>query len=442
MVKKVLFPLSVAGLVFLWSCAAYQPPPPALHIEELPSDWVSQMSLDDRLITEDAWDSLRSGNTRRAQKLLVKLDPGSPFYYVGLGYTALLSRDLLSAENLFRTAADNFPTLTFGFVGLAQIYLERGQLDDAFSSLRQVLKTRPDHPWAKPRYENTKIQMTEQALDRANTLRASGNIESSREAFLRALYYTPDSIEAHLALAEIFIDAENYQAALVHLKTAAVKDPDNLDIMKSYAQTLFKVENYQESLDAYENISEVEPENQGVQEQLQAIKNRLGIYELPSQYNAIPLSEAASKEELASLLAIKLKDIIDAPPLSPPIIIDISTSWASKYIIQITSLGLMDINPNHTFQPKRAVTRAEMAEILYRLTEGLKEKGINFIQQIPTSQIEITDVSRDNFYYQPILTMISYDIMTLASNTTFNPDIPVTGQEAIKFLDIILALIK
>jgi tetratricopeptide (TPR) repeat protein len=442
LVKKCLFSISLLTLIFFWSCATYQPPPPSIHIEELPSNWVSQLSLDDRIATEDAWENLRSGNTRRAQKLLSNLDSRSPFYYVGLGYAALISRDLRSAENQFRTAAENFPAMPLGFVGLAQVYLDRGQLDDAFSALRQVLKSSPDHLWAKPRYENIKIQMTEQILDEGKTLRASGNIESSREAFLRALYYTPESVEAHLALAEIFIKAENYQTSLVHLKRAAEEEPDNLDIMKVYADTLFRAENYRESLDAYENISEIEPGNRDLQERLQTIKNRLGIYELPSQYEAIPLSEAASKEELASLLAVKFKNIIDDPPPSPPIIIDISTSWATKYIIQITSLGLMDVNPNHTFQPLRVVTRAEMAEILYRLTEGLKEKGINFIQQIPTSQIEITDVSRDNFYYQPILTMISYDIMTLASDKTFNPDIPVTGQEAIKFLNIILALIK
>jgi tetratricopeptide (TPR) repeat protein len=442
LVKKTSLLLSVLGLLFLWSCSTYQPPPPSYHIEDLPARWVSQLSLDERIMTEDAWDNLRSGNTRKARKLLAKLGSRSPFYHAGQAYAALISRDLRTAENLFRTASDNFPSMPLGFVGLAQIHLDRGELDEAFTALRQVLKIQPEHPWAKPRYENIKIQKTEQVLDEAKTLRASGNTEASREAFLRVLYYSPDSVEAHLALAEIFINEENYQTALVHLKTAAEKEPDNLDIVRVYADTLFKAENYSASMEAYENIAEVEPDNRNVQERLQTIKNRLGIYELPSQFDAIPLSEAVSKEEVAALLSIKFKNVIDDPPPSPPIIIDISTSWAAKYIIQTTSLGLLDVNPNHTFQPKRAVTRAEMAEILYRLTEGMKEKGITFIQQIPPSQIQITDVSRDNFYYQPIIAMISYDIMALASDKTFNPDVPVSGQEAIKYLDIMLALIK
>jgi len=442
LVKKILYSLAAASVLFLWSCATYQPPPPSLHIENLPSEWVSQLSLDQRITVEDAWESLRLGNTSKAEKLISRLGSQSPFYHAGLGYAALIARDIGSAEYLFKTAAENFPEMPLGFIGLAQVYLERRDLENAFSSLRRVLKTYPDHPWAKPRFENIRTQKTDELLDEAKTKRATGNMEASRQAYLQALYYSPESIEAHVALAGIFIEAKNYETAIVHLKTAAEQEPDNLDIQKLYADTLFRAENYKESLEAYEAIQEEEPENTVVQERLQTLKNRLGIYELPSQYESISQSEAVSKEEMASLLAVKFKDVIDGAGDSPPIIIDISTSWATKYIIQVTSLGLMDVNPNHTFQPKRAVTRAEMAEILFRLTEGLKSRGINFIQQIPVSQIEITDVSPDNFYYQPILTMISYDIMTLASDKTFKPDLPVPGTEAIKHLNIILALIR
>lgn len=442
MVKKYAILLTAIGIVFLWSCATYQPSPPSIYIEELPSSWISQLSLDERIMTEEAWEYLRQGYTAKAEKLISKMGSQSPFYYAGLGYAAFISRDLATAENMFRTASENYPAMALGFIGLAQVYIDQGLQEKAFSALRLALRSQPDHPWAKPRFENIKNQMIETILDEAETQKASGNIQASREAFLKVLYYDPKSVEAHLALAEIFIDEENYETALFHLKAAAVQQPDNLNIIKMYADTLFKSEKYRDSMEAYENIKEVEPENKDAQERLQTIKNRLGIYELPRQYEAINQSEAVSKEEMASLLSVKFKGLIDETATTPPIIIDISTSWASEYILQVTSLGLMDVNPNHTFQPKRAVTRAEMAEILFRLTEGLKEKGITFIQQIPKSQIEITDVSPDNFFYQPILTMVSYDIIPLASDKTFNPDMSISGSEAIKYLEIILALIR
>jgi hypothetical protein len=168
----------------------------------------------------------------------------------------------------------------------------------------------------------------------------------------------------------------------------------------------------------------------------------LGIFELPSQYDSIPISEAVTKEEMAALIGVKFKGILPSPPDTPPIIIDISTSWASKFILSTASLGILDIYPNHTFQPQKNISRAEMAEILNRLLNKLKEKGHRFIQQIPPEAIELSDISPDNFYFRPIVMMISYNIMSLAMEKKFNPGQTISGQETIRMLDIILALVS
>ena len=123
-------------------------------------------------------------------------------------------------------------------------------------------------------------------------------------------------------------------------------------------------------------------------------------------------------------------------------IVDIATSWAAKFILKMTTLGLIDVYPNHEFQPKKILNRAEMAEILVRLIMHLDEKGHKFIQQIPLDRIQIADVTPSNFYYQPILTIVSYDIMSLFSDRTFKPDTPISGRDTIRLFDIILALIE
>jgi hypothetical protein len=145
---------------------------------------------------------------------------------------------------------------------------------------------------------------------------------------------------------------------------------------------------------------------------------------------------------MAALLAVKFKGIVDEPADSPPIIIDISTSWASKFILQITSLRIMGIYANHTFQPKKILNRAEVAEIISRFTDYLGKKGFKFIQLIPPDRIEISDVSPQNYYYQSIIKMLSYGIMELTADRSFQPDRTVSGEEAIKLLDILLALTK
>ncbi len=105
-------------------------------------------------------------------------------------------------------------------------------------------------------------------------------------------------------------------------------------------------------------------------------------------------------------------------------------------------MGILDIYPNHTFQPRKIVTRAEMAEILLRLINYLEKKGDKFIQQIPPERIQLPDVASHNYYYKAIIQILSYNIMDLSLNREFNPDLPVSGRESIKLFDIILALIK
>jgi tetratricopeptide (TPR) repeat protein len=232
------------------------------------------------------------------------------------------------------------------------------------------------------------------------------------------------------------------QNALTHLRTASSNEPNNREILKKYGEALFQAEQYTKSLEIYEKLLDLEPQSEEIKEKIETLKNRLGIFELPSQYNSIISREAVSREEIAALLSVQFKEILGEPPTKPQIIIDIATSWASKFILHITSFKIMEVYPNHTFLPKKIVTRAEMAKILLQLINYLRKKGYRFIQQIPLEMIQISDVPPDNYYYEPIIQMVSYDIMDLSAERSFNPDLPVSGTESTKLLNIILTLIK
>lgn len=440
--KRTLAALIILISVLCWSCATYQPPPPNLYTGELPQSIVADLSLDERILVEDAWKSVRVGNTTNAQKIIERLGSGNSFYYVGMGYVAYLLGQFQTAEQYFKASLSYYPNVELAHFGLAQVYQDFNNMDSAFSEYREILKNDPENPWAKPRYEEIKGRKTEEALNDAEAFLSAGDVENGKESFLRALYYAPDSIEAHIALGKIYRDEGNFQNALLHLKAASTADAENMDIRKDYADTLFQAGDLKNSLGVYEDLLEQDPGDQEVRDRLETIKNRLGIFELPSQYNAIQSTESVTKEDVAALMSVKFKDIIDEQSGKPPIIIDISTSWASRFILHTASLGILDVYPNHTFQPKKVITRAEMAETLFRLIEHLKRKGYSFIQQIPPDRIQISDVSPSNYYYRPIILLVSYDIMTLSQDRAFQPDRAVSGREALRLLDLILALIK
>lgn len=427
--------------LLLWSCVTVAPPPPNLYLENLPQTLVIPLTLEERIQMADAWDLLRQGRIDKAEKALLRLGPENPLYAVGLGYIALLADDYTAAEGWFGQEVEAKPGSLLGQLGLVQLHQKTGDEDKEFNALREVLKIDPQNVWAKGGYESLKTRKTEQAVAAARESAARGDIKSAREAYLMALHYSPESVEIHLALADLYRSEGKISNALVHLKAAAVDAPENVKVLQKYAAVLAEDRQFERSLDVYRKVLDLDPKNEAARRQIEELKNRLGIVELPSRYNEIATAAALTREDVAALLAVKLKDILEETSAPPPIIIDISASWASRFILKVTSLGLLEVHSNHAFQPKRTVTKAEFAETLIRVIRYLEGKGHRFIQQIPPERIRIQDVSPDHFYYQPISRILAYQVMELDADRAFRPDQPVPGPEAVKTIDILLALL-
>ncbi|MDH7513567.1 MAG: tetratricopeptide repeat protein [Clostridiales bacterium] len=434
----VLFLLSL----LVAACATVPPPPPSFYIENLPQSLIIAMTLEERILAEEAWNFIRQGRGDKAERSLSKIGPESPLYYVGLGYISFLHEDLTTAEAYFRSALTEFPGLSLAHLGLAQIYERTGQEDQAFNELREVLKTNPEHPWAKTEYEALKTKKIEEAMSEAQTALSKGDSEKAKEAYLRALHYAPGSVAVHQALAEIYKKEKKLSNALVHLKAAIASEPMDKKLLENYAATLSEAGQYERSLEFYEKLFELDRANKIIQERVESLKNRLGIYELPSRYSEIAVTGTVTREDVAALAAVKLKDILTEPTPQPPIIVDISASWASKFILKVTALGFLDVYSNHTFQPRKPVTRGEMADLAFRIIKHLESPGHRFIRQIPMERIQIVDVTPEHLYYMPILQILSFQVMELYPDKSFRPDLTLSGPEATRIMDILLALVR
>jgi len=439
-VKKFGLPLGLC--VVLATCIPVPPPPPNLYLENLPQSLTSSMALEERIQTEDAWNYLRDGRLDRAQKAFVKLGAESPLYAIGLGYLALVQDNYEAAGGYFGEAVQKSPNSPLAHLGLVQLYQKTGEGEKAFNELREVLKLDPQNGWAREQYETLKKQKTEQAAGEAKAAAASGDIQKAKDGYLKALHYSPEAADVHLALAAIYRKEDKPSSALVHLKAAATADPKNVGILEDYAATLEEAKQYDRSLEVYEKLQELEPGNAKIKERVEALKNRLGIFELPSKYNDIATAAAVTREDLAALLAVKLRNDLGEAPAQPPIIVDISASWASKFILKAASLGLLDVYANHTFEPKRAVTRAELAEALDRVVSYLDERGHRLMRQIPPERIQIADVTTEHIDFRPISQVLSYQIMELFPDRAFRPDQTVSGADAIKAVDALVALLR
>ncbi len=77
---------------------------------------------------------------------------------------------------------------------------------------------------------------------------------------------------------------------------------------------------------------------------------------------------------MAALIGVQFREVLGDLNPKPPVIVDITTSWAQRYIVKAAALDVMEVYSNHTFQPKKTMNRAELAETLVRLIDVLKKE--------------------------------------------------------------------
>jgi len=175
--KRLIFTL-LSLVIIISACVTYQPQPPSFYFEPLAPEIVTPLSLEDRLTLEEAW------KPEKAQKLLAKLSPETPFYHLGLGYTAYLQGDLATAKSYFQAARQRQPSLYLASLGLAQISQEEGDEEATLSYLREVLKIKPNHAWALSEYESLRKKKTKENISLARAALKENNPEKARQALL------------------------------------------------------------------------------------------------------------------------------------------------------------------------------------------------------------------------------------------------------------------
>ena len=104
---------------------------------------------------------------------------------------------------------------------------------------------------------------------------------------------------------------------------------------------------------------------------------------------------------------------------------DVRGHWASRWIMDVIRAGVMDVLPNHTFQPKAAVRRSELAQTCSRLlaiagaSPGRAERA----------RVSMADVGAGHLSYDDIAAAVAAGVLALDGGN-FRPSRVVTGQEA------------
>lgn len=103
---------------------------------------------------------------------------------------------------------------------------------------------------------------------------------------------------------------------------------------------------------------------------------------------------------------------------------DVTNHWASKYIKEAVTLGIVNGMPDGTFAPDKEMTRAEFATILWNMAENPKTEGTS----------TFNDVKSEDWYYKQIAWAFDKGYINGISNTEFNPNGIITREQAMTIL--------
>lgn len=151
------------------------------------------------------------------------------------------------------------------------------------------------------------------------------------------------------------------------------------------------------------------------------------------------LSAGQSAKEAVSVQVNK-KNALGLPALLPlhpdyqltltdvkaePLFTDVAEGkWYTDAVLQMADLGAVAGFPDGTFQPEGTVTRAQVANVLFKLSGGIP---VNYL-------MTFSDVSQGAWYAEGIRWAASQKIVTGADGM-FRPDEPVTRQDLAVMLD-------
>ena len=155
---------------------------------------------------------------------------------------------------------------------------------------------------------------------------------------------------------------------------------------------------------------------------------------MPEEYRRIPSASRVTRADLAALVAARVMALRRVGPGEPRVAVDISSSWAREPIATVLALEVMDVYPNHTFQPGATVRRVDLARCAAQVLDRLRwpRAAAPAPADMPRSHLDFDAVER----------ALGAGVMTLSADGSFEPWRPVSGREAIEVVDAVARLVS
>jgi tetratricopeptide (TPR) repeat protein len=393
---------------------------------------------------ERGWRYLQSDNPRNAERefqAALKLQPSFHPAATGLAYLALSRQQADDAVSYFDRALESDAAYVPALLGRGQALLELNRDGEALASFEAAVKADPSLTQLQSRIQVLRLRAVQENLARAKAASDAGQWAEARAAYGQAIAASPESAFLYRDLGQVERKAGELALALEHFRKAASLDPADAVSLAQIGGILEEQGDSAGALAAYEKARSVDPAAVPA-ERLTALREAEKLAKMPAEYRAIPSSEAATRAELAALLGERLEPLLAKVRQRQVVVTDIRTHWAQDWILRVVRAGVMDTQPNYTFQPGLGVRRGDLAQIVGRVADLIATTKPAVAKVWTGAKQKISDVPPGHLSYPSVSVAVASGVMPLTETGTFQLLRPVSGAEIVEVVGRLEVLAK
>ncbi len=417
--------------------AGCAPPPVAPRLPEsedyvFPSAERGELKPDEARKVEQAWKRVLAGDAKGARGFqgLLEKRPGLVPAATGLAYARLRGGRAAEASRGFSAVIEQRPEYLPALVGAGSAALRQGDAEVALVYYRRAQAVAPNDAIVRRRVPQLKLQVTEKRVAQARLALEGGHADRAVEEYRAALEVAPEVGGVRLELADLLVSRGDPAGAASVLEQEPVEDRQ---VLLRLGEILIGLQEYPRALDVYRKILRRDPGDEEALRRSREAREAQELLLMPEEYRRVATTPRLTRADLAALVDVKITALRRVAEREPKVAIDISGSWARDHIADVLALDIMDVYPNHTFQPGATVRRSDIARALGRVLDLLRWPR--------AAAPAATDMSPSNLYHDRVERVLAAGLMDLQPNGAFEPWRPVSGPEAIDAIEALVRLV-
>jgi len=440
MTRRPLFIGILFALLVLSGCAAKKapalPPGGAPHFPDYVFPAVPGQIASPAIgaLHELGWQWLQAGDAKAAERNFTAALRQSPSFYpseAGLGYTALTRKDNKEAASYFDRALAANPKYAPALAGRGEALLALGQRDQALASFEAAVAADPQLSGLRSRIEVLKFRGLQDDVDAARKAAEAGRLPEAHTMYERTIAASPDSPFLYRELAIVEKREGNLPAALTHAQKAAELNPTEPRNFTTIGEIYEAQSEFGKALDAYNAAYALEP-GEALESKIDDLRSRAAFAAMPAEYRSIETAPTVTRAQLAALLGVRLDALLKRARGSNAIVItDTRGSWAAPWILQTARAGIMEVYPNHTFQPNAVVRRGELAQAASQTLSLIAATNPRLAASLRNARGRFPDVPPGHLSYHAASVAVETGVMAPTADGSFQLSRPVTGPEAV-----------